>query len=470
MPRRITLAFVASATLATCSPGDDDYVVDARDFAETADESGDGEADSSAEAEADVEPDEAGGADADADVEEDADSSAEADDGGATCQTIGAVRAMADGDVSVLLCRVLVTYVTPLGWFVAEAPAGPAIEIFEGSTWTPDVAVGDEVTIPVASLSTFHGTKEVYTHGAVTIHTSGASIDAYIDDVSAGRALGEDDESELVRVTDGVVDAIAGLDVTVTYGSSAGAALRVSEASAFCVGARFDVVAPVIEWDGTYRVQSFQTADLSRIDTTACAGGGRAPDPGDLRLNEVLADPPAALAGDANCDGVRDGGSAQDEFVELVNVAADRLALAGVTISDVVGLRHTFSAATSLDPGDAIVVFGGGTPSCTTCTTGVQVVTASDGALGLNNAGDTITVARGSGSTAVTLQQMTFGSEGGRDASLTLSPDLTDTDAHPALAALLAHPPPTPPTPRPSPGPLSPDRPSEAPACGRARS
>ena len=103
-------------------------------------------------------------------------------------------------------------------------------------------------------------------------------------------------------------------------------------------------------------------------------------------------------------------------------------------------MRHAFSTATSLDPGGAIVVFGGGTPSCTTWTTGVQVVTASDGALGLNNTGDTLTVALGSGPTAATLQRMTFGSEGGRDTSLTLSPDLNDTDADPALVGgFVAH-------------------------------
>ncbi|MBI5501123.1 MAG: lamin tail domain-containing protein [Deltaproteobacteria bacterium] len=356
-----------------------------------------------------------------------------------TCETIGVVRAMTDGDVAVLLCRVLVTYVFPQGWFVQEAAAGPAIEIFEGSAWTPDVAVGDEVTIPVTSLSTYHGTKTVYAHDVVTVHSSGNSIASYIEDVSAGTPLGEDNECEPVRITDGIVDAVAGLDVTVTYGTASGAALRVADASGFCAGARFDVVAPGTEWDGAYRVQSFQAADFTRIDTTACAGGGRVPVPGDLLLNEFLADPPADLPGDANCDGIRDGSSQQDEFVELVNVSADRLSLAGVTVSDTVGVRHTFSAGTSLDAGGVIVVFGGGSPSCT-WPSGVQVVTAGDGQLGLNNTGDTLTVAVGAGASAVTLQRTTFGSEGGRDTSLTLSPDLTDTNVDPAIpGGFVAH-------------------------------
>jgi len=114
--------------------------------------------------------------------------------------------------------------------------------------------------------------------------------------------------------------------------------------------------------------------------------------------------------------------------------------LSGVTISDTVGVRHTFSPAVSLDPGKVIVVFGGGTPSCTVWPSDVQAITASSGQLALNNAGDTITVAVGAGASAIVLQQYTFGGEGGADTSLTLSPDLNDTDATPAgVAGFTAH-------------------------------
>src|SRR2546425_13163869 len=48
-------------------------------------------------------------------------------------------------------------------------------------------------------------------------------------------------------------------------------------------------------------------------------------------INEVLADPPDGVAGDANHDGVRDG--TQDEFVELVNgTVTDYLNLSGWAI------------------------------------------------------------------------------------------------------------------------------------------
>lgn len=264
-------------------------------------------------------------------------------------------------------------------------------------------------------------------------------IDPDIQDLSSGTAPVANMESELVRVTGGTVTALAGDNLTVTYGTATGVALRVADPSPFCVGATFDVVAPVTDWDGAWRIESFRAADFTRVDNTACAGGGHTPAPGDLVLNEFLADPPPLAAGDANCDTVRDGASSEDEFVEIVNVSSNRLAMSGVTISDSTGVRHTFSAATSLDPGKVVVVFGGGTPSCTWASD-VQAFAASSGALGLNNGGDTITIALGAGSSATILQQYTYGAEGGHNVSLTLNPDLNDTDPTPAgVAGFVAH-------------------------------
>jgi hypothetical protein len=82
-------------------------------------------------------------------------------------------------------------------------------------------------------------------------------------------------------------------------------------------------------------------------------------------INEVLADPPDGITGDANHDGVRD--STQDEFVELVNGTPNELiSLSGWTIrtratgSSNETTRFTFASGTSLPAGEAIVVFGGG--------------------------------------------------------------------------------------------------------------
>lgn len=133
---------------------------------------------------------------------------------------------------------------------------------------------------------------------------------------------------------------------------------------------------------------------------------------GALVINEILADPPAGF--DATGDGSTS--TTGDEFVELVNIGAGALDLSGATISDAIGVRVTLPAGTVLQPGEVLVVFGGGATA--TPPAGVHYV--SLGTLALNNTGDTITVTRG-GSVLATA---TFGSEGGRDQSLVRSPEL----------------------------------------------
>ena len=115
----------------------------------------------------------------------------------------------------------------------------------------------------------------------------------------------------------------------------------------------------------------------------------RAPLPGDLLINEFLADPGNELC-DANCDGVRDAGD--DEFIELVNISSAPLILDGVTLSDALQVRHTFADGQTLDPGQPIVIFGGGPLACPGFA-GLEVWPASSGGLSLNNTGDTITLA-----------------------------------------------------------------------------
>jgi len=112
---------------------------------------------------------------------------------------------------------------------------------------------------------------------------------------------------------------------------------------------------------------------------------------GNVRINEFLADP--AAGADVNGDGTASG--TQDEFIELRNITNIGLDISGFTLSDGVRVRHTFPAGTVLATGDVIVVFGGGTP--TGLFGGSAVDTASTGTLGLNNAGDTITLADSAG-------------------------------------------------------------------------
>lgn len=134
-------------------------------------------------------------------------------------------------------------------------------------------------------------------------------------------------------------------------------------------------------------------------------------------INEFLADPADDLPGDANGDGTRD--SSDDEFIEIVNVSGADLDVSSWTISDAVQVRHTFPADSVIPAGCTAVIFGGGVPTGGFGSAVVQ--TASTGALGLNNAGDTLILEDPAASTLT----VDYGSEGGSDQSLTREPDIT---------------------------------------------
>jgi hypothetical protein len=137
----------------------------------------------------------------------------------------------------------------------------------------------------------------------------------------------------------------------------------------------------------------------------AAPGPGQRPAPpatGELVICEIHADPDPTL-GDASGDGVRH--AVADEFVELVNVSGHPLDLAGVTLADAVRPRHVFQPGIVVAPGRAVVVFGG---------------TASTGALGLNNRGDTVIVRDGQGRV---VDSYTYGGEGGMDQSIVANPE-----------------------------------------------
>ncbi|MEO0997149.1 MAG: lamin tail domain-containing protein, partial [Pseudomonadota bacterium] len=138
--------------------------------------------------------------------------------------------------------------------------------------------------------------------------------------------------------------------------------------------------------------------------------------PAPVVINEIHADPDTA-EGDANRDGAAN--FSDDEFVEIVNVSGADLDVGGWTLADGVSVRHTFPAGTVIDAGCAIVVFGGGTPAG--AFGGAAVQTASSGALGLNNGGDTVTVSDG----AADVASVGYGGEGGNNQALTRNPDLS---------------------------------------------
>ncbi len=140
-----------------------------------------------------------------------------------------------------------------------------------------------------------------------------------------------------------------------------------------------------------------------------------AAEPGDVVINELLADPDT-VSGDANEDGVRD--SSDDEFIEFVNTSGSDLEISGWTVSDSSSIRHVFPPGTVMPAGCSIVVFGGGTP--VGIFGGSLVQAASTGRLGLNNSGDTVTLNDG----AVDIAEQTYGSEGGDNQALTRDPDI----------------------------------------------
>jgi len=136
-------------------------------------------------------------------------------------------------------------------------------------------------------------------------------------------------------------------------------------------------------------------------------------------INEINADPDSTL-GDANGDGEAHYGD--DEFVEIVNMSGGDIDMSGWTLSDGYGVRHTFGFGTIVGDSCAVVVFGGGTP--TGEFGGAIVTTASTGSLGLNNGGDTVTVADGDGAVQLTID---YGSAGNNQ-SITRNPDVYGTD------------------------------------------
>lgn len=130
-------------------------------------------------------------------------------------------------------------------------------------------------------------------------------------------------------------------------------------------------------------------------------------------LNEILADPPSGIFGDANRDGVRD--ASDDEFVELVNLGFEPISISGWTFSDSLTPRHTFSSSASVPARGFFVLFGGGEPF------GFEMFeTSSTGTLALNNTGDSLFLYNSDG---VLVDFFVYGSEGNQNTSLTRFPD-----------------------------------------------
>ncbi|MDG2487933.1 MAG: lamin tail domain-containing protein [Roseibacillus sp.] len=138
-----------------------------------------------------------------------------------------------------------------------------------------------------------------------------------------------------------------------------------------------------------------------------------------IAITEILADIPSGASGDANGDGDTD--SADDEFVEIVNKSGGPLDMSGWSLRDRSEERHLFPAGTILPSDCAIVVFGGG--SLDNLGGSAIFQTVSSIRLGLNNAGDTVSVYDSQGELVASVN---YGSEGGNDQSLVRDPGISD--------------------------------------------
>jgi len=191
--------------------------------------------------------------------------------------------------------------------------------------------------------------------------------------------------------------------------------IGVSEASSTPIGESLQLAgtgtsSSDFTWSGA------QPETFGSVNTDQSFGGGEPPPSLDFVINEIHADPAGDLTGDANGDGVRH--FSQDEFVELVNTSASDIDVSGWRLSDGAGERHMFPPGSVVESGCSVVVFGGSTPTGEFGASLVQ--TASSGALGLNNGGDTITLSDG-----VIDLTVSYGGNGGNNQSLTLEPDVT---------------------------------------------
>ncbi|MEM9052506.1 MAG: Ig-like domain-containing protein [Bacteroidota bacterium] len=135
-------------------------------------------------------------------------------------------------------------------------------------------------------------------------------------------------------------------------------------------------------------MKTFFTLFASLILTSFCFG--------QIILNEICYDPSNVdLEGDTNGDGQY--AQSEDEFLEFVNNGTDVIDMSGWKVFDTENLEddmlppnHVFPDGTTLLPGAAIVVFGGGTPTGDFGFATVQTSTSGD--MNLNNSGDIMTL------------------------------------------------------------------------------
>jgi hypothetical protein len=163
------------------------------------------------------------------------------------------------------------------------------------------------------------------------------------------------------------------------------------------------------------------TSDHFPVLTRYSWGGGGGGGSAQVVVNEILANEP--------------GSDTAGEAIEVRNVGTAAASLGGWTLSDATQVRHTFAGGTSLQPGKALVVFGG----AAAIPGGLgNAVAASTGGLNLGNSGDTVRLrdAAAAVKDSVTYPSSLSGTDG---VSMNRSPDGSATGSfvlHTALSSL----------------------------------
>lgn len=261
-------------------------------------------------------------------------------------------------------------------------------------------------TLPAGKgLVVFGGGTPTGTFGNSTVETA-----------STG-SLGITNGGDLVELQNHVGEIID----TYTYGSEGGSNQSINRSPDLDEGA-MSLHASIPASNGTFYSPGTQL-DGSEFSAPVIA----------LLINEIHADPASDISGDANGDGVRS--SSADEFIEIVNVGALAADISGFQIYDAnpsITSKHTFPSGTIVPAGQAIVIFGGGTP--TGSFGGSVVQTASTGALGVTNTNETIEIRDLENNV---LDSYSYTSEANINQSLTRSPDLEagPMTAHSAIPA-----------------------------------
>lgn len=179
----------------------------------------------------------------------------------------------AEGAVDVWLKDVTVTYVFANGFFLYDGSTTRGMEVYVGYNWPYAApAVGNKIDLHVTELGNYHNQVEVTASSELAVVGSGDAEATALDlNVVGSTAVALDNESRRVKASGLTATEVALKNITVTLPGGGEFLLRVSDTGDICVGATMDLSAAVITvYDADFRVESFDTAEIVNLDTSAC--------------------------------------------------------------------------------------------------------------------------------------------------------------------------------------------------------